>query len=108
VIIFYTFDIQILKHKRMAKKIVSRTNNVFVADLSQFKLSEAQQSSISERIQGIVMSELAKIDTGGFVMTKPNPIKGWMIQGMIAYPVDRISNLKEQLSNFQKESPFGG
>lgn len=91
----------------MAKKIVKKSNNLFVADLGNVKLTPAQQQSIATGIQEVVMLELAQLDLGGLVTVKP-PRK-WELQGIVAVPVDKlnpvsIKNIEEQIGN----NPFGG
>lgn len=81
----------------MAKKIVKRTNNLFVADLGNLKLSTAQLESIAAGIQEVVMLELAGLDNGAIVTAKPP--RSWETRGIIARPIKDI----EGLSN-----PFGG
>lgn len=98
----------------MAKKIVNASNNVFVADLSQFKLSEAQLKSIESQIQQVVMTELARMDNGGFIVApKANPVAAKSIltdklrtRGVWPIPVDRIGNLKKELVQFQTQFMF--
>jgi hypothetical protein len=82
----------------MAKKIVKRTNNLFIADLGNVKLSAAQLDSIAAGIQEVVMLELAGLDNGAIVTAKPP--KGWETRGIVARPIRDI----EGLSN----SPFAG
>lgn len=98
----------------MAKKIVNAANNVFVADLSQFKLSEAQLKSIESQIQQVVMTELARMDNGGFVVApRVNQTTAKSIitdrirtRGIWPIPVDKIGNLRKDLLQFQSQFMF--
>lgn len=93
----------------MAKKIVRRSasSNVFVADLSQFKLSEAQAKNIESQIQQIVMRELGSIDNGGFIVPSKSIFDGIRTRGIYPYPIEKIKDLTNQMKDVLKNQTQG-
>ncbi len=93
----------------MAKKIVRRStaNNVFVADLSQFKLSETQAKSIESQIQQIVMRELGGIDNGGFVLPSKSILDGIRTRGIYPFPIEKFKDLANQMKDVLKNQTQG-
>ncbi len=79
----------------MAKKIVKRSNNIFIADLTGVKFSPAQLESIATGIREVVMLELAGLDNGGIASIKPP--RDWETEGIIIRPIKDIDGVVNPL-----------
>jgi hypothetical protein len=69
--------------------------NQFVVDLGPVKLSEGQRKSINAAIQGAVVGELAKVNTGNRIVLLPlAKFRGPILDGIVARDVgDKFDEL---------------